>query len=51
MIRHFSALIFLVANVFNFYFTTRNAILGATAFTLISYLTIMIVSKVSDIKY
>ena len=51
LIRHFSALIFLVANVFNFYFTTRNAILGATAFTLISYLTIMIVSKVSDIKY
>jgi len=51
LIRHFSALLFLAGNIVNLYFNTRVSILVGTAYMLISYVSVIVISKVSDIKY
>ena len=51
LIRHFSALLFLAGNIVNLYFNSRIAILVGTAYLLVSYVSVILISKVSDIKY
>lgn len=51
LIRHFSALLFLAGNIVTLYFNTRVATLAGTAYILVSYVSVIIISKVSDIKY
>jgi hypothetical protein len=51
LVRHFSALLFLAGNIVNLYFNTRVSILVGTAYILISYVSVIVISKVSDIKY
>lgn len=51
LIRHFAALLFLAANIANLYFDSRVAMLGSTAFTFISYVSVIVISVASDIKY
>jgi len=51
LVRHFSALLFLAGNIVNLYFNTRISTLAGTAYILVSYVSVIIISKVSDIKY
>ena len=51
LVRHFSALLFLAGNIVNLYFNTRVSILVGTAYILVSYVSVIMISKVSDIKY
>jgi hypothetical protein len=51
LVRHFSALLFLAGNIVNLYFNTRLSILAGTSYMLISYFSVIVISKVSDIKY
>ena len=51
LIRHFSALLFLVGNIINIYFDDMVFNLAGTAFMVLCYTTIMLVSKASDVKY
>ncbi len=51
LIRHFSALLFLVGNIINIYFDNMIFNLAGTAFTVLCYTTVMLVSKASDVKY
>lgn len=51
LIRHFSALLFLVGNIINIYFDDTVFNLAATAYTLLCYTTVMLVSKATDVKY
>lgn len=51
LIRHFSALLFLVGNIINIYFDNMVFNLAGTAFTVLCYTTVMLVSKASDVKY
>ena len=51
LIRHIAALLFIAANIANLYLDSRMAILGSTAFTLVSYVSVIVISAVSDIKY
>jgi len=51
LIRHFSALLFIVGNIVNFYFNERTINLAGTAFTVLSYMTVMLVSRAKDVKY
>ena len=51
LVRHFSALLFLAGNIVNLYFNTRISILVGTAYMLVSYVSVIVISKVSDIKY
>lgn len=51
LVRHFSALLFLAGNIVNLYFNSRLSVLIGTAYILVSYVSVIIISKVSDIKY
>ena len=51
LIRHFSALLFLVGNIINIYFDDMVFNLAGTAYTVLCYTTVMLVSKATDVKY
>ncbi len=51
LIRHFSALLFLVGNILNLYFDERVFTIAGTAYTVLCYITVMLVSRATDVKY
>jgi len=51
LIRHFSALLFIAGNIINFYYDERIINMAGTAFTVLCYMTVMLVSKATDVKY